>query len=268
MSFLFHHSLAASYHLRILSLLKSSAHEQCNHMLLWTPVQVEPQGHHVLQETQKSYKKSCILARKDRAQQPHKDFILQKENLCVFLSTMIQNILHNFILMPQNTSGSSFLSYPVRKLLWPVSHLVYKVKGKMFKKHMDEGREQKPVFKKSIQNLTEHIQLFSYVEMVVESVLWKFTQLMVIYFLRCSVCNTCSIILRAKEPYGGGRPPQPCPGRELGPHWAFPFTAKSLWKSCSVSTSTAEAAWQSRRHWQWTFCWWHLLYMIRQHRTS
>lgn len=110
MSFLFHHSLAASHHLRILGLLKSSAHEQCNHMLLRTPVQVEPQGHRVLQETQKSYKKSCILARKDRAQQPHKDFILQKENLCVFLSTMIQNILHNFILMPQNTSGSSFLS--------------------------------------------------------------------------------------------------------------------------------------------------------------
>lgn len=90
------------------------------------------------------------------------------------------------------------------------------------------GREQKLVFKKSIQNLAQYILLFSYEEMVVESVLWKFTQLMVIYFLRCSVCNTCSILLRAREPCGGARPPQPRPGRELGPHWAFPFTAKSL----------------------------------------
>lgn len=52
-----------------------------------------------------------------------------------------------------------------------MSHLVYKVKAKIFKKHIDEGREQKLVFKKSIQNLAQYIPLFSYEEMVVESVL-------------------------------------------------------------------------------------------------
>lgn len=62
-------------------------------------------------------------------------------------------------------------------------------------------------------------------------------------FLECSVCSTCSALTEPKSLWRG-RGPCPGPGRELGPHRAFPSTAQHLGKSCPASTSTAEAAWQ------------------------
>lgn len=79
----------------------------------------------------------------------------------------------------------------------------------------------------------------------------------------------CSPAHQNWEALGGGLGPLLLNGTGVRSRLCLFLSSQGSWQARTQDPNPPQLnhAWQSGHHWQRTFCWWHLLYMIQQHRT-